>query len=46
MSKFIADMHDRNIRIIGRGLVYISAAHNRQDIEQAVVVAGEVLKHL
>lgn len=46
LSKFIAGMHDRNIRIIGRGLVYISAAHNRQDIEDAVTVAGHVLKEL
>lgn len=46
LSKFIAAMHDRNIRIIGRGLVYISAVHTRRDIEQAVVVAKEVLKHL
>jgi glutamate-1-semialdehyde 2,1-aminomutase len=39
-------MHDRKIRIIGRGLVYISAVHTRQDIEQAITVAGEVLKGL
>lgn len=46
LSKFIAAMHDRNIRIIGRGLVYISAVHIRQDIEQAIAVAGDVLKEL
>ncbi|MBS1749415.1 MAG: aspartate aminotransferase family protein [Bacteroidetes bacterium] len=46
LSTFIAAMHDRKIRIIGRGLVYISAVHNRQDVEQAVAVAGDVLKRL
>ncbi len=46
LSKFIAAMHDRGVRIIGRGLVYISAVHNRQDIEQAIAVAGDVLKGL
>jgi glutamate-1-semialdehyde 2,1-aminomutase len=46
LSTFIAAMHDRKIRIIGRGLVYISAVHARQDIEQAITVAGEVLKGL
>lgn len=46
LSKFIAAMHDRNIRIIGRGLVYISAAHTQKDIEQAIAVAAEVFKSL
>lgn len=46
LAKFIAAMHDRNIRIIGRGLVYINAAHTQKDIEQAIAVAAEVLKSL
>lgn len=46
LAKFIAAMHDRNIRIIGRGLVYISAVHTRDEIEKAIVVASEVLKGL
>ncbi|MBX3256424.1 MAG: aspartate aminotransferase family protein [Chitinophagaceae bacterium] len=46
LSKFIAAMHDRKIRIIGRGLVYISAVHTRAEIEKAVAVAGEVLREL
>lgn len=45
-SKFIAAMHDRNIRIIGRGLWYISAAHTENDIDQAIETARIVLKNL
>ncbi|MEO5997695.1 MAG: aspartate aminotransferase family protein [Chitinophagaceae bacterium] len=44
LGKFIAGMHDRNIRIIGRGLVYISAAHIEEDIDQAIETATEVFK--
>jgi glutamate-1-semialdehyde 2,1-aminomutase len=43
LSKFIAGMHDRGIRVIGRGLWYISAAHNERDIQHAIKTAGEVL---
>jgi glutamate-1-semialdehyde 2,1-aminomutase len=43
LGKFIAGMHDNGIRVIGRGLWYISAAHTEEDIEQAVEVAEEVL---
>ncbi len=46
LSGFIAAMHDRGIRIIGRGLVYISAAHTQNDIEQAIAIARDVLKGL
>jgi len=46
LGKFIADMHNEGIRIIGRGLWYISAAHTEEDIDQAVEVAGKVLKRL
>lgn len=46
LGKFIAAMHDRGIRIIGRGLVYISAVHTPEDIDMAIVVAAEVLKEL
>lgn len=46
MRKFVGGMHDRGIRIIGRGLWYISAAHTEEDIDKAIVIAGEVLKNL
>lgn len=43
LGKFIAGMHDRKIRIIGRGLWYISAAHTTADIEHAIATATEVM---
>ncbi|AHF14616.1 aspartate aminotransferase family protein [Niabella soli] len=46
LSRFIAAMHDRNIRIIGRGLWYISAAHTEEDIDHAIKIATEVLSGL
>lgn len=46
LSRFIAAMHDRNIRIIGRGLWYISAAHTEEDIDHAIEAATEVLTGL
>ena len=39
-------MHDRNIRVIGRGLWYISAAHTEEDIDLAIKTAKEVLSNL
>lgn len=46
LGRFIAAMHDRNIRIIGRGLWYISAVHTEAEIDHAIAVAKEVLKSL
>lgn len=43
LGKFIAGMHHKGIRIIGRGLWYISAAHTEDDIKQAIKTASEVL---
>jgi glutamate-1-semialdehyde 2,1-aminomutase len=36
-------MHDERIRIIGRGLWYISAAHTEADIDHAIEVSTRVL---
>ncbi len=44
LNKFIAGMHDRGIRIIGRGLWYISAAHTEKDIDTALGIASTVFK--
>ncbi|MBX3238651.1 MAG: aspartate aminotransferase family protein [Chitinophagaceae bacterium] len=44
LSRFIAGMHDRGIRIIGRGLVYISTAHKKEEIDHALTVAEKVFK--
>ncbi len=38
-SRFISLMHDQGIRIIGRGLWYISAVHTKEDILQAISAA-------
>jgi glutamate-1-semialdehyde 2,1-aminomutase len=46
LGKFVADMHDRGIRIIGRGLWYISAAHTAEDIDHAVDTAAEVFSNI
>lgn len=46
LGKFIAGMHDNGIRVIGRGLWYISAAHTTADIEQALTVASTILKQI
>jgi len=45
-GKFIAGMHDNGIRIIGRGLWYISAAHTEEDIHKALQVTSNVFKQL
>lgn len=46
LTKFIAGMHDNGIRVIGRGLWYISAAHTEEDIETALAVSSKVFKQL
>ncbi len=46
LGKFIAGMHDNGIRVIGRGLWYISAAHTTADIEQALGIASTILKQI
>ncbi|WP_419803375.1 aspartate aminotransferase family protein [Mucilaginibacter sp.] len=46
LGKFIAGMHRKGIRIIGRGLWYISAVHTEDDIKQAIKTASEVLAEL
>ncbi len=46
LSRFVADMHDNGIRIIGRGLWYISTAHTEADIRAAISAARKVLAAL
>lgn len=43
LASFIAGMHDRGIRVIGRGLWYISTAHTQEDIEYTIRQATQVL---
>lgn len=42
LGKFVAAMHDEGIRLIGRGLWYISAVHTEQDIDKALEIADKV----
>jgi len=46
LSRFIAGMHDEGVRVIGRGLWYISAAHTELDIDEAIKTARLVLRGL
>ncbi len=46
LGKFIAAMHNRGVRIISRGLFYISAAHTDDDINLTIEKSQEVLKGL
>lgn len=46
LGKFIAGMHNAGIRIIGRGLIYISAAHTKEDISHAIKTAHRVLEKI
>lgn len=41
---FVKNMLDRGVRLIGRGIWYISAAHTAADIEQALSAAADALK--
>ncbi len=45
-ARFVAGMHDRGVRLIGRGIWYLSAAHEPQHIQQAAQIAYDVLKQL
>lgn len=43
---FVKHMLDRGVRLIGRGIWYISAAHSDADIEQALAAAGDTLRSM
>jgi glutamate-1-semialdehyde 2,1-aminomutase len=46
LGKFVAGMHDEGIRIIGRGLWYISAIHTEAEIQHALKIAEKVIGKL
>ncbi|MFD1165593.1 aspartate aminotransferase family protein [Sphingobacterium daejeonense] len=46
LNKFISLMHDNGIRIIGRGLWYISATTSKDDIKTALKIADKVLTEI
>ena len=43
-ARFVAGMHARGIRLIGRGLWYVSAAHSDADLGRAISTAYEALR--
>ncbi len=43
LGQFIRGMQDRGVRVIGRGLWYLSGVHTEAEIDQAVATAREVL---
>jgi glutamate-1-semialdehyde 2,1-aminomutase len=45
-ARFVLAMQERGIRLIGRGLWYISAAHTPEEIEHCIAVAGDVFETL
>ena len=45
-GRFVAEMARRGIRLIGRGLWYVSAAHDASHIEHTLDVAAVVLREL
>lgn len=46
LGAFIAAMHNEKVRVIGRGLWYISAAHTEEDIDHAIAVSAKVLSKM
>lgn len=46
LGLFISKLHDKGIRVIGRGLWYISAATTYQDIEAALKAVEEVFEEM
>lgn len=45
-ATFVRGMQDRGVRLIGRGLWYVSAAHTDAEIDQGIATAYEVLKEM
>lgn len=43
-AAFVNGMQDRGLRLIGRGLWYVSGAHTSEEIDSCVATAFEVLK--
>lgn len=43
-AKFTKELLDRGIRIIGRGIWYISAVHTEAEIDEAIGIASEVFR--
>ena len=46
LGVFISKLHNKGIRVIGRGLWYISAAHSQQDIDDALHAVNETFSEM
>ena len=46
LGKFVLDLQEQGIRILGRGTFYLSAAHTEQDIDHAVDIVRSALLRL
>ena len=46
LGEFVARLHDKGVRVIGRGLWYISTVHTEDHINQALAVSEEVLNEM
>jgi glutamate-1-semialdehyde 2,1-aminomutase len=44
LGRFVQEMQERGIRLIGRGLWYLSAAHTEAEIDQALSAARDSLR--
>lgn len=43
LKRLIVRLHQEGVRVIGRGLWYISTAHTEEDIEHTISVVGSIL---
>ncbi len=46
LKQFIAGLHDAGLRVIGRGLWYISAAHTEEHIDQALRISEKIFQNM
>jgi glutamate-1-semialdehyde 2,1-aminomutase len=46
LAQFIAGMHNSKIRVIGRGLWYVSAVHTEEEVDHAINIATEVFGNM
>ncbi|WP_158858556.1 aspartate aminotransferase family protein [Lunatibacter salilacus] len=44
LKQFIGGLHDSGLRVIGRGLWYISAVHTEEDIDKALRISKRILQ--
>ncbi len=46
LIRFISGLHDRGVRVIGRGLWYISSVHTSEDIDEALAKSETILREM